>query len=81
MGTEEDKKHWPKDSLKRALLRSFPGCKTALEALKSVINRRQNHAASQTPKKDKSSFDSQKLDNETPKFAPSSGNHKDEIEW
>ncbi len=34
---EHDKKHWPKDALKRSLLTNFPGAGSLQEALKNVI--------------------------------------------
>lgn len=77
MSIEDDKKHWPKDSLKRFLLRSFPGCKTALEALRETIVKKQSPPASQTPLKPLIS-ETKEID----RFAPSSGDHKDgDIDW
>jgi ribosome-binding ATPase YchF (GTP1/OBG family) len=38
MGSEEDRKHWPRGSLERTLKRDFPGCSSALEAFKKIIS-------------------------------------------
>lgn len=37
---EFKKNQWPKESLRQALVRDFPGCKTALEALKKAIEKK-----------------------------------------
>ncbi len=42
---------WPADSLKRTLLKDYPGCKTAAEAVKKAIQDK-NQTASQTPKEE-----------------------------
>lgn len=48
---ELDKLLWPKESLKRALLRDFPGCSNSLEALKKVIESK-NQTATQVPQQE-----------------------------
>lgn len=42
-------KHWPKDSLKRTLVRDFPGSKSLQDALKKTIELK-NQTAAQTTK-------------------------------
>ncbi len=47
--SDNRKRSWPRGSLERVLSRDFPGCSTALEALKKKLSNPQIETAAQEP--------------------------------